>query len=307
MKKQIITHFVTIQPDVSNDISVLWNLDNEGVGDLDPWSVQDHKVSSFRKQEYRLVNGHYELPIPWKKGTQVPDNYSVASMRLKSTKKLLIRHSLYQTYHEVVQKLLKEGYTQLVPSEKVPPETKVWYLPHQTVISERPGKMRVVFDCSAKFNGESLNDKCLQGLNLINKLLNVLLRFREHTYDFVADIQAMYYQVLIPEDRNASRFLWFNDDGDITEYRMTRHVFGGVWCASSSTFALRQVLKDNPEIEKDGTDTILRSFYVDDCLKPIANCDQVLPLTKDVTQALSKGGFCLNNLTNTRRQAWERC
>ena len=262
VKKQIITHFVTTQPDVSNDIRVLWNLDNKG-GDLDPWSVQDHKVSSFRKQEYRLVNGHYE-------GTQVPDNYSVARMRLKSTKKLLIRHSLYQTYHEVVQKLLKEGYAELVPSE-------------------------------------SFNDKCLQGLNLINKLLNVLLRFREDTYDFVADIQAMYYQVLIPEDRNASRFLWFNDDGDITEYRMTRHVFGGVWCASSSTFALRQVLKDNPEIEKDGTDTILRSFYVDDCLKPIANCDQVLPLTKDVTQPLSKGGFCLNNLTNTRRQAWERC
>ena len=177
----------------------------------------------------------------------------------------------------------------------MPPETKVWYLPHQAVISEKkPGKLRVVFDCSAKFNGESLRDKCLQGPNLTNKLLNVLLRFREHPYAFVADIQAMYYQVLIPEkDRNTLRFLWFNDDGDITEYRMTRYVFGGVWCASSSAFALRQVLKDNIEIEKDVTDTILRSFYVDDCLKSVANHDQVLQLTKDVTEALSKGGFRL--------------
>ena len=152
-----------------------------------------------------------------------------------------------------------------------------------------------------------MNDKCLQGPNLTNNLLNVLLRFREHAYTFVADIQAMYYQELITEkDRNALRFLLFHDDGDITEYQKTRHVFGGVWCASSSTFVLRQVFKDNPEIEKDVTDTILRSFYVDDCLKTVVNHDQVLPLTKDVTEALSKEGFHLtkyvtNNLNLLRQ------
>ena len=43
-------------------------------------------------------------------------------------------------------------------------------------------------------------------------------------------------QVKMPmKDRNALRFLWQEEDGSKVEYRMTSHLFGGVWCASSST------------------------------------------------------------------------
>ena len=123
------------------------------------------------------MDGHYELPIPWKKDIQVPNNYNMASARLRSTKKSLVRRGLYQSYHEEITKLLNMGHAEVVPSDEAPPEAKIWYLPHQAVISEKkPGNLRVVFDCSAKFNGESLNDKCLQGPNLTNKLLNVLVR-----------------------------------------------------------------------------------------------------------------------------------
>ena len=46
-------------------------------------------------------------------------------------------------------------------------------------------------------------------------------------------------QVKIPEtDRNALRFLWYDDDENIVSYRMTSHLFGGIWCSSSSTYAL---------------------------------------------------------------------
>ena len=44
---------------------------------------------------------------------------------------------------------------------------------------------------------------------------------------------------------------------------MTRHVFGGVWCASSATYALRKAAESN--ICSRGTrDIINNSFYVDD-------------------------------------------
>ena len=127
-------------------------------------------------------------------------------------------------------------------SEKVPAEEtyvqddKVWYLPHHAVVSaEKPGKVRVVIDCAAKHGEVCLNNQCLQGPDLNNTLIHVLLRFRQYKYAIIADIEAMYHKVKIPKKyRNAQRFIW-QEDGSKVEYRMTSHLFGGVWCASSST------------------------------------------------------------------------
>ena len=100
--------------------------------------------------------------------------------------------------------------------------------------------------------------KCLQGPDLNNKLLHVLLRFRQHECALMADIEAMYYQVQIPEkDRNALRFLRYDDGGNLVQYCMTCHIFGGVWCVSSSTYALRRILVDNT-VDKTISDTILQ-------------------------------------------------
>ena len=54
----------------------------------------------------------------------------------------------------------------------------------------------------------------------------------------MADIKAMYNQVRVPlSDRDALRFLWIRND-DIIHYRMTSHLFSGVWCSSSAAYAL---------------------------------------------------------------------
>lgn len=44
----------------------------------------------------------------------------------------------------------------------------------------------------------------MQGPNLTSSLLGVLTRFRQHPVTFMGDIQAMLYQVKVPEqDRDA--------------------------------------------------------------------------------------------------------
>ena len=69
-------------------------------------------------------------------------------------------------------------------------------------------------------------------------------------------------QVKIPlKDRNALRFLWF-DGESIIQYRLTSHLFGGRWCASSSTFAMRHTIIDTAA-NTLVADTIQTSFYVD--------------------------------------------
>lgn len=57
------------------------------------------------------------------------------------------------------------------------------YIPHHPLRHpNNPGKARVVFDASARFNGKPLNDQLLQGPCLTNHLSVVLVRFRESSF-----------------------------------------------------------------------------------------------------------------------------
>ena len=68
----------------------------------------------------------------------------------------------------------------------------------------------MVFDAAARFNGTSLNEELLQGPEMTNNLLGVLLRFREEGIAIKGDIEAMFHQVKMqPSDCNALRFLWW--------------------------------------------------------------------------------------------------
>ena len=122
--------------------------------------------------------------------------------------------------------------------------------------------------------------------------LHVLLRFRQYRYAITADIEAMYLQVRIPEkDCNTLRFMW-QIGGAVVEYRMTSHLFGGVWCASSNTFALRKIVDDVSTSELVGN-TIRRSFYVDDMLSSVRSRDEAVDVIEGTRQALEYGGFRL--------------
>ena len=61
----------------------------------------------------------------------------------------------------------------------------------------KPGKIRVVFDCSAKYGGISLNDQLLKGPDLTNSLFGVLSRFRQERIALMADIESMFYQTAL--------------------------------------------------------------------------------------------------------------
>ena len=125
----------------------------------------------------------------------------------------------------------------------------------------------------------SLNNQCLQGPDLTNKLISVLLRFRQYKFAVMGDIEAMYLQVRIPwYDRNALHFLWLEKD-NIVEYRMMSHLFGGVWCSSSSTFALRQTVFDLPDHDLI-KDTVLRAFYVHNLLRSVQSAEEITRVVK---------------------------
>ena len=87
---------------------------------------------------------------------------------------------------------------------------KAWYLPHYGVYHpNKPGKIRVVFDLSAKYKGTCLNEELRSGTDLTNQIIGVLLRFREKHVGVVGDIEAMLRKVKIPDTQfSFLKFLW---------------------------------------------------------------------------------------------------
>ena len=113
------------------------------------------RVVDLWDKECHKVDGHYEIPIPWRPDLQLPDYLVMAMSRLKSLKG---KRGLTFVYDGEMKKLLENAFAELVPDNSRPVSGHVWYLAHQVVITDKqPGKVHIVFDCAAKFQGVSLN------------------------------------------------------------------------------------------------------------------------------------------------------
>ena len=290
---------VTLEQRVEN----LWALENRDSEDL-CHSIEDRKVLDLWESEISLRDGHYTLPIPWKDGQPaLPNNKGLAIGRLQSQVKRLNKVGLMKTYDDNVTSMVSNGYAERVPESELDlADGSVWYLPHRHVVSDsKPGKIRIVFDCAAKYQDICLNSQCFQGPDITNKLIRVLLRFRQFKYAVMADIEKMYLQVRAPlHDRNALRFLWFEHE-KLTEYRMTCHLFGGIWCSSISTFALRQTAKNLPDHDLI-KETVLNAFYVDDLLKSVAPKDDAKRVVFDTKRVIKSAGFNLTKFVTNNNE-----
>ena len=93
---------------------------------------------------------------------------------------LLKDEKLRKAYAKVIESYLSEGYAQEITEADIQNAFIVWYLPHHPVVNlSKTGKLRVVFNCAAKFNGTSLNNKLMKGPDLANSLVGVLTHFRK--------------------------------------------------------------------------------------------------------------------------------
>ena len=61
----------------------------------------------------------------------------------------------------------------------------------------KPGKVRRFANAASKFRGQLPNSNLLTGPHILNNLLVVLMRFREHPVAVLADIEGMFMQIAI--------------------------------------------------------------------------------------------------------------
>ena len=136
-----------------------------------------------------------------------------------------------------------------------------WYLPHHPVVNpNKPGKVRRVLNSMA----HPLMS-LLTGTDLLQNLIYVLLRFRQHQFAVSVDIEGMFLQFgVLPCDKPSLRFLWREDPtSNSVVHQYTRHIFGTKDLPTCADYALRRRASDNAKEYPEAAKTVLENFYMD--------------------------------------------
>lgn len=209
-----------------------------------------------------------------------------------------------------MQDIITRGDAEKVPVEELENQP-AWYIPHHGVYHpQKPGKIRVVFDCSARFQNTALNDHLLTGPELTNTLVGVLCRFRKGPVAFMCDVERMFHQFRVrPEDQDYLRFLWW-EHGDLESspsvFRMRVHLFGAASSPGCANFGLKHLATEGQEqFSQAAVKFIQRNFYVDDGLVSVMTDTEAVQLVKEARQICSTGNLRLHKFVCNRKKVLE--
>ena len=241
-------------------------------------SKEDQRFLEFVTSSVKQVDGHYQTALPVRNiDISMPNNKRIVEQRLCCLKRRFQKDLTFHTeYNLFISDLLAKGYAEKVPEEELDRgDGKVWYIPHHGIYHPTKRKIRVVFDCGARYQGTSLNAQLVQGPDLTSSLIGVVTRFRKEPIVIMADIISMFHQVQVPpDDRDLLRFLWW-PKGDMkqlpTQHWMKVHLFRATSSPSCANFALSKCTEDyGHRISEETVDKLLHCFHVDDCLVSVA-------------------------------------
>ena len=122
-------------------------------------SGEDCRALAILENPARLVNDHHQMALPWGyKPSCLKNNRCVALRRLHFLEKRFQKDpSLMEKYCKTINEYITRGHARKVPDDQIDPAGKpLWYLAqHPVIYDHKPGKVRVVFDCAARFDDVS--------------------------------------------------------------------------------------------------------------------------------------------------------
>ena len=296
------TSAVSVTEDkLASQLSRWWDIESYASNcDVTGQSKDERRAIDTLKETTRFNGERYEVGLLWREDdVKLPNNFFSAMGQMKSLERRFQKdEALKNRYQDTIDTDVNAGYVRKVEQTELN-ETRdklQWYLPHHPVINpHKPEKVRRVCNAAAKYQGVSLNDKLLSGPDLLQSLIGIIFRFREHEMALSADIEAMFLQVAVPtDDSRCLRFLWRETpEQRIDVYEYTRHVFGAKSSPTCANYALHQVARDNAKNDEALVKTVQRNFYMDDFLKSVKTSHEGIEVYHRVREVLSKGGFKL--------------
>ena len=251
-----------------------------------------------------IINKYYyiEIPLPFKRNFVLPNNYSAVFKRSRNTL-LRIAKDTVKTDKcvDIMDKYLKCGHVEELLDDV--DNSKRNFIP-VFLVENKSGKLRLVFDSSAKYHGTSLNDCLLQGPDENNRLIGVLMRFRHEEVAVSADIECMFHSFYVPPDqRDFQCFFWWkgNDPSNgLSVFRANVHVFGNTSSPSIATYGLRYTTRVG-EAKKypSACELIMNNFYVDDALGSKSTVNEAIAVLKNTRTILSNYNIRLHKIISS--------
>ena len=268
---------------------------------VDSRSAADARALKILEETTYHDGNRYHVGMLWTEAdSSLPNNYFSALVQLKSLERRLDKDpELKQLYAKTIHDDFNKGYITKVDKSdcfKVD-QPREWYLPHHPVVHpHKPGKVRRVLNGAAKSQGQSLNNALLTGPDLLQSLIHILIRFRQHKYAVSADIEGMFLQVgVIPKDQPSLRFLWREDPAaEVAVYQYIRHIFGSKDSPTCANYSLKRTGSDNQDTFPEAAKSVHRNFYMESS----PTVEEASNKAKDLVALLAKGGFNLTKFVS---------
>ena len=188
--------------------------------------LEEEFNKEFINRKVSVRDRRYSVKLEWIEPIEMGNNKQVALTRHHRLERSLESRNLSLEYSKELGEMVT-NFTE--PAVEPCNSRKCYFMPHHPVVrlDKDTTKLRVVFDASSNATGtKSLNDNLFKGVVKWD-LMNVLLRFRFGQYALISDIEKAFLQIEVDqEDRDAFRFWWKDDTGQLTIRRFKVVPFG---------------------------------------------------------------------------------
>nr|XP_054774804.1 uncharacterized protein LOC129282978 [Lytechinus pictus] len=287
------------------DLTEFWTTESMGVKDID-CQCQPIGMTKADKEEYDLIErscvkegNQLQVSYPWKRDpNKLPDNRWLAEKMLEATERRLLKNPDHaKAYQEQMTQLVEMGFARKLSDNEVSGYSgPVHYIGHHAVV--RPEKkstpVRIVFNSSASYQGNSLNEYWHKGPDMLNSLFGVLMKFCDHSVAVSGDISKMYHRVKVPVlDQHVHRYLWRDLEVERKPdvYIKLVVTFGDKPSPAMAQIALRKTAEVAEKESPKAAQILKKSTYMDDICFSTPTEEEAIQLTDDIDKALGDGGF----------------
>ncbi|XP_029055232.2 uncharacterized protein LOC114882514 [Osmia bicornis bicornis] len=287
--------FCHIAMSLESQVSRFWAM--EEIPEQKFLSAEERECEThFAENTTRDEQGRYIVKLPFNdKRSLLGDSKAMAFKRFYNLeRKLQMNIELKNQYSDFLKEYSKLGHMTEVKDDN----NLGYYLPHHAVVKESSTttKVRVVFDASAKTSsGLSLNDTLLIGPTIQDTLFSILIRFRQHTFVIIADVEKMFRQIIVhPDDRDYQKILWRDSMNDaIKTFKLNTVTYGTAPAPFLATRSLKQLALDEAQNFPIASEIFLKDFYVDDLLTGADSFEAALEIKNQCIGLAKAGGFHL--------------
>ena len=155
---------------------------------------------------------------------------------------------------------------------------------------------RMVFDgTQSTKEGCSLNSLLPKGVNGMNKLNEIMIRWSTWKHAFHTDISKMYNMIRLHTAHwKYQLFLWSDNlmPGDLPAWKVIKTAIYGVRPSGNiAECGLRRTAELSRGVYPKAYDVLMYDTYVDDCMSGTDGRERTLEVTDELQATLAKGGF----------------